>query len=102
MDDTLPRRCCAQPTGPRHRDEFLPRYHLRSNVESAFSAIKRKFGDSVRSRTATAMVKEVLCHNLCVVIQEQHELGIDAAFWMDEPAEQEGEAPAVLSMVRPG
>lgn len=29
-------------------------YQKRSNVESMFSAIKRKFGDSVRSRTPTA------------------------------------------------
>lgn len=31
------------------RDDFLAHYHKRSNVESVFSAIKRKFGDSVRS-----------------------------------------------------
>ena len=30
-----------------HREEFLARYHQRSNVESVFSAIKRLFGDSV-------------------------------------------------------
>ena len=29
-------------------DEFLAAYHKRSNVESTFSAIKRKFGGSVR------------------------------------------------------
>src|SRR5207302_10174303 len=34
-----------------HRDEFLKAYHQRSNAESTFSAIKRVFGDSVRSRT---------------------------------------------------
>jgi transposase len=43
-----------------NREEFLSRYHLRSNVESAFSAIKRKLGDSVRSRTDVAMKNEVL------------------------------------------
>jgi DDE family transposase/SWIM zinc finger len=63
------------------RDEYLTHYHKRSNVESTFSAIKRKFGDSVRSRTDDAMKAEVLCkiiaHNLCVLVQEQHELGID-------------------------
>ena len=32
------------------RDEFLLHYHRRSNVESTFSMIKRKFGDSLRSR----------------------------------------------------
>lgn len=43
-------------------------YHKRSNVESTFSAIKRKFGDSVMSKTDAAMVNEspckLLCHNL--------------------------------------
>ncbi len=67
-----------------HREEFLSRYHLRSNVESAFSAIKRKLGDSVRSKTDTSMKNEVLAkllaHNIMVVNQEAHELGIDPGF----------------------
>src|SRR5207253_2461868 len=33
------------------RDEFLTHYHKRSNVESTFSMMKRKFGDSLRSKT---------------------------------------------------
>ncbi len=33
-----------------HREEFLAAYHTRSNVESSFSAIKRNFGDTVRSK----------------------------------------------------
>jgi transposase len=69
------------------REDFLSHYHKRSNVESTFSAIKRKFGDSVRSKNDAAMVNEVLCklvcHNLCVVIQEQCELGIEPVFWQD-------------------
>lgn len=82
--------------------EFLDHYHKRSNVESVFSAVKRKFGDAVRSRTDTAMKNEVLCkflcHNLCCLIQEQHELGIEPIFWTDSPS---GEmSPAVLPMVR--
>lgn len=69
------------------RDEFMQHYHKRSNVESTFSAIKAKFRDNVRSKTDTAMVNEVLCkvicHNVCCVIQETHELGIDPVFWED-------------------
>ena len=46
--------------------------------------IKAKFGQRLRSRTLTAPINEalckVLCHNLCVVIQSVHELGIEAAF----------------------
>ncbi len=37
------------------REEFLKRYHQRSNIGSTFSMLKRKFGDSVRSKTDLAM-----------------------------------------------
>jgi transposase len=43
------------------RDEFLKHYHQRSNVKSTFSMMKRKFGDSLRSKTDVAMVNETLC-----------------------------------------
>lgn len=67
---------------------FIPfkmeHYHKRSNVESTFSMIKRKFGDSLRGKTETAMVNEVLakvlCHNLVVLIHEMYELGIAPTF----------------------
>jgi transposase len=65
-----------------HREEFLKHYHQRSNVESTFSMIKRKFGDAVRSKTDTAMVNEalakILCHNLCCLVSAWYELGIEA------------------------
>ncbi len=65
-------------------DDFLQHYHKRSNVESTFSMMKRKFGDSLRSKTDTAMTNEtlckVLCHNLVVLIHEMHELGIEPVF----------------------
>ncbi len=61
------------------REEFLQHYHKRSNIESTVYMIKSKFGGSLRSKTKTAQVNEllakVLCHNICVVIQEMHELG---------------------------
>ena len=67
-----------------NRGEFLASYGKRSNVESTFSMVKRKFGDSVRSKTDAAMANEVYCkliaHNLCVMVQEEHELGIEAIF----------------------
>jgi transposase len=70
------------------REEFLSHYHQRSNVESTFSMIKRKFGDSVRSKDDVAMVNETLCkilaHNLCCLIQEQCELGIETEFWSND------------------
>jgi transposase len=70
------------------REEFLAHYHKRSNVESVFSMIKAKFRDHLRGRTDTAMVNEalckILCHNLCVLIHSQCELGIEASFWDEE------------------
>lgn len=68
------------------RDEFLTHYHKRSNVESTFSMIKRKFGDSLRSKSDTAMVNEalckILCHNIVVLIHEMFELGIEPSFML--------------------
>lgn len=68
-----------------HREEFDARYHQRSNVESTFSMIKAKFGDSVRSKTDMAMRNEalakILCHNICCLIQSIHEFKIDPSFW---------------------
>lgn len=65
-------------------EEFQQHYHKRSNVESTFRMIKTKFGESVRSKTRTAQVNEalckILCHNICVLIQEMHELGIEPNF----------------------
>lgn len=67
-----------------NREDFLAHYHNRSNVESTFSAIKRVFGDSVRSRTRVAQINEVLlkilCHNIRCLVHEMHELGIMPAF----------------------
>jgi transposase len=83
------------------RDEYLTHYHKRSNVESTFSMLKRKHGDSVRSLTEVAMVNEVLCkficHNLCCLIQEEAELGIRPDF-TTEKAERRREALAVAAV----
>lgn len=83
-----------------NQEEYMAHYHKRSNVESTFSAVKRKFGDSVMSKTDAAMVNEVLCkllcHNLTCLIQEQENLGIVPVFWKDEPQE---EVPTILQMI---
>ncbi len=66
-------------------DEFLARYHQRSNVESTFSAMKRKFGASVRTKAPSSQMNEVLikalCFNLSVLVHAIHELGIEPSFW---------------------
>ena len=59
---------------------FKEHYHKRSNVETTFSMVKGKFGDSVRAKSESGQVNEILlkflCHNLCMINQEIHELGI--------------------------
>ena len=71
-----------------NRQEFLGHYHKRSNVESTFSAIKRKFGDAVRSKSDVAMVNEslakIVCHNIVCLIHEMNELGINPVFWTEQ------------------
>jgi transposase len=71
-----------------NRDEFNAHYHRRSNVESVFSTMKRKFGEKLRSNGETAQINETLCkvlaHNLCCVIQSMYELGIEADFYRGE------------------
>ena len=53
--------------------------------------IKAKFGERLRCKTETEQINEalckVLCHNLCVVIQSVHELGIETSFTQAEAAE---------------
>lgn len=87
------------------REEFLQHYHKRSNVESSFSAVKRLFGEAVRSKTPTAMVNEVLAKlvsfNLTCVIHEWHELGIDPSDWGMPRPEADAAPPAVIPFMRP-
>ncbi len=65
-------------------ESFNAHYHRRSNVETTFSMVKGKFGDSVRSKSETGQINEILLkflsHNLCVLIQEMHELGVTPTF----------------------
>jgi transposase len=74
-----------------NREAFLAHYHKRSNVETAYSMIKMKFGAMVRAKTPVAQVNEVLCkilcHNICVLIQSVYELGLQPVFWTDEVKE---------------
>lgn len=62
------------------RETFLARYHKRSNVETTFSMIKAKFGDSLLARSDVGNMNEALCkvlaHNIVCVIHAMHELGI--------------------------
>ena len=81
-----------------NREAFLQHYHKRSNVETVFSMIKAKFGSSVRAKTPTAQVNEVLCkvlcHNICCLIMSIFELGLEPIFWTSDT--KEAVVPKVL------
>jgi len=67
-----------------HEEEFMEHYHRRSNSETVFSMIKRKFTTKLRCKKATGQDNEILllclCHNICVLIQEMFELKINIDF----------------------
>ena len=66
------------------REAFMEHYHKRSNIETAFSMIKGKFGSALRSKSDTGQINEalckVLCHNLCVLVRAMPESSIEPAF----------------------
>ncbi len=43
------------------REAFLLHYHKRSNIETAYSMIKGKFGSALRSKSDAGQINEVLC-----------------------------------------
>ena len=63
---------------------FKQHYHARSNVESTFSAIKRKFMPYLRSKTEQGQFNEMLCkvvcHNLSVLVNSVFELDANLHF----------------------
>jgi transposase len=71
-----------------HKEDFMQHYHLRSNVESVFSMMKRKQGINLRSKNDTAQYNELLCkalvHNICVLIHEMYENDVQIDFSMAE------------------
>jgi len=66
------------------REEFMRRYHQRSNAESTFSMLKRKFQNKLMLKNEIGQTNEalakVLCHNICVLVQEMHETGLRLNF----------------------
>ena len=67
-----------------NRDDFMEHYHKRSNIAATNAAIKRKFGETLKSKNPTAQVNELLAkiiaYNLTVVIHEMYENGIQPEF----------------------
>lgn len=67
-----------------NEEEFRKHYHLRNNVESTFSAMKRKFLPYIRSKDLTAQRNEILskvcCHNASVLVNAMFEIGLNIDF----------------------
>jgi len=65
-------------------EAFATAYHKRSNVETTFSMIKGKFGDSLMSKSTVGQANEVLCkilaHNIVCVAQAAIEFGVAADY----------------------
>lgn len=67
-------------------EDSLDHYHKRVQVETAFSMMKAKFGDNLRSKHELSMKNEALakafCHNLhCLICcMRSHKIGIEF-FW---------------------
>lgn len=67
-----------------NREEWEAHYHLRSNVEAGFAAIKKKLGETLKSRNPVAQTNEllakILAYNLTVLIHEMYEHGVVPGF----------------------
>ncbi len=76
-----------------HREEFLEHYHKRSNAETTFSAIKNKFGETIKSKNKIAQINEMLCkiiaYNLTVVIREMIEFGFNTNYFLFNDLQKE-------------
>ena len=61
-------------------EDFEKYYHKRSNVESTFSAMKRKFGSKLYTRNFVSQTNELylksICYNISILIHSIFELGI--------------------------
>jgi hypothetical protein len=69
------------------REAYMEHYHRRSNIETAYSMIKGKFGSALRSKSDTGQINEALCkilaHNICVLIQAMHAFSIHPIFCVE-------------------
>lgn len=67
-----------------NRDDYMRKYHQRSNVEASFSALKRLFGPALRSKSERTMRNEILArvvgYNITCVIHEMYKMGVNPEF----------------------
>lgn len=62
--------------------------HKQSNIESTNAAIKRKFGETLKSKNQVPQVNELLAkiivYNLTVLIHEMYENGVNPDFLLQK------------------
>ena len=67
-----------------HPDEFSAVYHKRSNVETTFSSIKQKLGETINARNEIGQINELYCkaiaYNIGILIMMSSVLGIIPEF----------------------
>ena len=67
-----------------NQELFAEHYHQRSQVETAFSMVKGKYGLSVRGKTPTSQANNVLCkllaNNLYILVHSIFKLGLAPEF----------------------
>jgi len=67
-----------------NKEEFMKKFHKRSNVETVFSMIKVRLGEHLRCKNFVSQTNELLmkfiCHNITCLIQEMYELGVKVDF----------------------
>lgn len=67
-----------------HPQEYMQIYHRRSKIEAVFGALKKRFGDSVLSKSLqgqkTETLLKVLLHNLACLTRLYYEQGLELQF----------------------
>lgn len=67
-----------------HKEDFLRRYHKRSNVETVFAMVKLRLGEFLKCKNYISQRNELLmkfiCHNICCLVQEIFENNIKVDF----------------------
>ena len=67
----------------KHQNDFMQKYHRRSNVETIFSMVKLRLGEFLKCKNFESQRNELLmkfiCHNICCLIQEifENEIHVD-------------------------
>ena len=89
-----------------NQEDFLKRYHVRSNVETTFAMVKMRLGEFLLSKTFTSQRNELMLkfivHNICCLIQEifENKVHIDFKNCLNSFVEREVEDPYPKTALR--